>query len=247
MFEFAKLVHETFGYSSPKIFISIAAIVGAVVFGGVAFLIDRSYQIGTTQNQQAKMTLGTNPHSEPPRAPQAETSSRFLWVESRIVTSGKFSPSGRTRVLYLWGLPPGKGTAGALGELTGTPGTDLGLPPRNISYETMCSNYYGTVLLNVRIPLHLTFREAVRDDKQPNAFRSGNVTIARDLEISFPKLDPGELVSFFVANSSNNFVDVSFPDAAFAQVGDRHVTIPLLQPEARTMILAPFKDPIEQK
>ena len=44
MLEIAKLIHDAIGIESPRKFILVCALVGAVLFACIGFLIDKSYR-----------------------------------------------------------------------------------------------------------------------------------------------------------------------------------------------------------
>jgi hypothetical protein len=45
MLEIAKLIHEAIGIESPKRFIFVCALVGAILFASIGWLIDRGYRV----------------------------------------------------------------------------------------------------------------------------------------------------------------------------------------------------------
>jgi hypothetical protein len=53
MLEFAKALHDAIGISSPRVFVLVCALVGAVLFGGIGWLVDIGYRAKLRQEVHA--------------------------------------------------------------------------------------------------------------------------------------------------------------------------------------------------
>lgn len=126
---------------------------------------------------------------------------------------------GRIYALGLWPLPAENGGGGleehfplgAQGEWKWP--TSNGFPLQ--AYQCQITNYGNAPVFNVELTLHLTFIQALKDDKNPSTIRSGAVTLSREWPIQITKIDAGknDPFVFYIYNISQEFAGVSLPQA----------------------------------
>lgn len=160
-----------------------------------------------------------------------------FWPQNRIFAQCQYGvmpavmpPEGRVHVLTAMELPPE--TGGGLADFFGRPGsewkwTNDGEP--SWSYRCELTNYSSDVLINVSVPVRLTFRTPMPVPGQQNARRQGDVTLDRNWVFVVPKLDPAPAAPyvFYVWNSSvKKFVQVRLPESVSTDSG----SVPLVQP-----------------
>ena len=80
MLDFAKLLHDAFGANWPKTFILLMAIVGAVVFGGIALALVKASQ-NALAREGSSVATGTQPPGPLPTAGAPPASTSTVQVE----------------------------------------------------------------------------------------------------------------------------------------------------------------------
>jgi len=84
------------------------------------------------------------------------------------------------------------------------------------AYRCQLTNYDAATLFGVQIDMHLDFQRSVR---QENGSQSGEVLLSREWPIFITKIDPTPTNAFvfYVFNTTEHFVRVSFPEFAAAK------------------------------
>jgi hypothetical protein len=93
MLEFAKLVHQIIGVSSPRLFIMLFALSGLVLFGGVGWLIDKGYRM-----QLAKESSRVIQPDRPIQKAVNSIAPEIGYQKNRITIQG---PDGMRLLVYL--------------------------------------------------------------------------------------------------------------------------------------------------
>jgi len=228
MFDFVRAFHDAFR-GSTWTFVIVVALGFGVVGAVIAWIVDNSIK-----NSKAD-------------AQQSATLSRQLTIEWHMVYPAVIPAEGRVAALPLFELPQSS-DGGGLEEISGKPGGDFagktaeGFPSHVKQYRI--TNYSPKTMFNVRIALHLVFKEAIRRKNQPNAIDSGNVVVDRDWEIVIPKIDPGDdkAFMFYAMNSGKCFASVAFPSTATAQLAgtNSRETVQLITPGTDFFFFSPF-------
>jgi hypothetical protein len=160
--------------------------------------------------------------------PQTGVTGR-LFVDCRLGTMPARIPhSGR-----VYALVPLENGGGGLAEYFGEPGGDwsFGKSPQ-WAYRCEVINYAHGVLIDVTFDIRLTLTKPERVPDQPNAFKQGEVTLARGWKIVIPKIDPGprEPFVFYVHNCClDRFVHARIPSVGTGTFGEQTVELEIQQ------------------
>lgn len=131
--------------------------------------------------------------------------------------------SGPYSALLVFPNPPEHG--GATGMATVGAGGSAKAGELGISHKCKLTNFGSAALINVRIPLRLSFHNAkITHQKGGGAtMETGDLTLERDGLLVVPTLGVGPLESFtfYLENNSTQIAGVDFPDKAEAQRADR--------------------------
>jgi hypothetical protein len=188
------------------------------------------------------------PETEHPTIEQPPQRSEIS-VDWHNIYSPVLPSEGRVAILSLEPVPESMGGDG-LAEVSGKPGAafagkdSLGAPARIHQYQI--TGYAPRTMFNVSIALHLIFKEAIRNKRNTNQIDSGKITLERDWIIKIAKIDPGpdHPFIFYAMNESGNFVSVSFPETATAQMAGNNAvrgTVRIITPGPDLSYLAPAK------
>lgn len=158
-------------------------------------------------------------YSKTPSEPSSNLIELSLVTECHPALMPKLVPSsGRIYVLSPWPMEPGNG-GGGLGEYYAEAGSEFkwrshkGIPSQ--AYHCQITNYGKVPVFKIMMNFPVIFREVIRDRENPNATKSGEITISRDWPIEVTKIDPGiNGFSFYIYNQSQQFVQVSLPESA---------------------------------
>jgi hypothetical protein len=104
-----------------------------------------------------------------------------------------------------------KNSSNGLAEMSAMPGLDYVLTRYGIRHRCQITNYDNVPAIKASIELSLTFRKQNEDAGQPS-----ETTLVQNNSIKIGKLDSGATNSFvfYIANFSDDFVEVRFPNAA---------------------------------
>lgn len=130
--------------------------------------------------------------------------------------------NGPHSALLLFPNPEKNGGATAMSSTSGG-GAKAG--ELGISYKCKITNFGPAALINLRIPLRLSFRKVKIEHQEGGGttMQTGELTLARDGLLPVPILGVGPLESFefYIQNNSPLSVGIEFPDKAEAQRADR--------------------------
>jgi pimeloyl-ACP methyl ester carboxylesterase len=125
---------------------------------------------------------------------------------------------GTVYFTVLAAMPAEPGHSGGLLRISGPAGGRMGWAADNTQgYRCEVVNYGPGPVFNVAMAFRLVFREAIRQGG--DRVLSGKVTLSRDWNIGFNRVNPGGTFVFYVYNGSSHFVDALLPDSAILQVG----------------------------
>jgi hypothetical protein len=221
------LLWNTEGSTAMRIV--MAAVAGALIFGGVAAAFDWN-------NKKQYPSVG-NKDPAPKKDPA-------ILVECHL--GAMPTTPERIYALNLFPTPKENGGGGlveyfSFDERKGDriwPKSKPGFPL--MAYRCQLTNYDGATLFGVEINMKLKFQEAV---KQESGALSGKTFLQRDWPILIGKIDPGAANAFvfYVFSTTEHFATVSFPDAARAKqlIDDDKKQVRLINPAQMSFV--PFE------
>jgi len=153
-----------------------------------------------------------------------------------------FPPGGRINVLDTFAIPANAG-GGGLGELSGTPGKEVGWPLGQTALQFQVTDYSSSTIFNVAAALQLKFFRVTKD--KSGALQKGEMFLERQWEMEIPKIDSGAdhpFVFYAINQKDDQWVAVEFPQSVKGQVGiesGERLEIGVLQPPPSPTTLLP--------
>jgi hypothetical protein len=160
-------------------------------------------------------------------------------------------PPKRFYALSLFPIPKESGGGGLVEYFTppsqnrpGTVWNPFSSDRPSSAYRCQLTNYDAAPLFNIQIDMRIDFLKAV---KRENGAQSGEAFLSRDWPIFITKIDAktADGFVFYVFNTTEHFVRVSFPEFGTAQqLDDASKRIRLIRPPAGfEMLFVPFDHP----
>ena len=131
---------------------------------------------------------------------------------------------------------------GGFGKFS-TPAKEIQLTyPLGALWRCRVVNHGSDPLFNVDMALHLTFAEAIHDDKNPGQTNTGAITLVLEWPIPIPMIDAGPSgFVLYISNISPQYVFVTLPESVTFQHtnSDTRSTTQLMQPPGLRLTLLP--------
>lgn len=216
----------------------IAALVGAVAVGGLAYAID-------WVKRKELATLSAT--SESPPVAEAPSGKTTLYLECAFAPMPHTWPEPDGRV---YAFPAGANNrpeewiGGGLSEYFGKVGspTSFGEFVKANSYKCELINYGDVPIFNVDLVFRFRYLEAV---KQGNSQQGGKLIAEGDYPIQIRKVDPGRSNAFvfYLFHLGTQFINVGFPTSAtfLTPASQERVTSKIIQQE-NAIFLTPRHD-----
>ena len=134
-----------------------------------------------------------------------------------------------------------KNSSDGLGEMSAMPGQDYVLTQYGIRYKCQITNYDNAPAIKASIELSLTFRKQNKDTGKPY-----DIDIVQPKLIKIGKIDFRSANSFvfFIANFSEEFVELRFPDyASIHRLGEPTPKLVPITNKQSFLMIAPMPKP----